>query len=306
MVSYSTERFLDYTKTNISLHKWSSTGTPKKVMLICHGIAEHGARYAPFAQFLAKQNILVYAIDHRGHGLTSKETGFGVVGETDSYLSLVRNINEAKKYILENNPSIEFVMLGHSMGSFLAQAAVQDDPIHVKGLILSGTSIEPALLLNFGKAASRFLGSLLGMTRPSLIIKIMAFAPYILPFIPFRSKGDWICSVDQVVDDFMADPLCNSRPSYQYFYALFDVLNTIYREERLKMIPKDLPLLLFSGEKDPLAKGTSALKKIVKKYKDTGHQNIQLKIYPKGRHEMLLEYNKEEVFLDVATWLGSL
>jgi alpha-beta hydrolase superfamily lysophospholipase len=306
MVSYSHLTFTDTKKTKITLHQWLPKSPPEQLILICHGISEHGARYAPVANYLAETNKAVFAIDHRGHGLTGKDTGLGVIGEQDSYHSIIRNINDAKAFILNKYPNIPLIILGHSMGSFLAQAAVQEDPQNVSGLILSGTSIEPSLLLTVGKTLSKFLGSLFGMTSPSALLKLMVFTPYILAFIPFRTSKDWICSVDEVVDDYIADPLCNFTPTFQLFYALFDVLNTIYKKERLTLIPKELPILLFSGEKDPLAKGGSALKRVVKKYNETGHKNIQLIMYPKGRHEMLLECNKEKVFSDISAWLGSI
>ena len=231
MVAYKALTFKDFSQTIISLHQWSSNVNPKYVILICHGLAEHGTRYAPLAHYLAQKNCAVYAIDLRGHGLTSKETGLGIIGQTDSYHSLVKNINEAKSYINALHPDSLFILLGHSMGAFLVQSAIQKDSSQVAGLILSGTSIEPGLLLSFGKGLSRFLGLLFTMTSPSLLIKFIIFLPYILPFIPYRSKYDWLCSVDQVVDDFLNDPLCNFRPSFQLFYALFDVLDTIYKKE---------------------------------------------------------------------------
>lgn len=295
--------FKDTYNTDITVHYWIPTGKPIGIMFLIHGITEHGLCNEPFTTKLVKENYIVYSIDHRGHGETSSETGLGTLGATHHFSILVENVNQAKAIILKNHPNLPLYVLGHSMGSFIAQAAVQADSNHIKALLISGTTYEPKPLLLLGKKVVKFFKLLHGFEGKSLLFKLIVFAPYILKFIPFRTPADWICSDETVVDNYLNDPLCNFVPSVAFLNALFDLLLTIYTDENIQRVPSHLPLYFFSGLDDPLSKNGKAIKKVVSLYKKNGHQNIQVHLYKSSRHKILQEKNKEEVYQDIFNWL---
>ena len=57
------------------------------------------------------------------------------------------------------------------------------------------------------------------------------------------------------------------------------------------------------GDKDPINDDLALLKPLVDRYRDAGLQDVKVKVYPGGRHEMLNETNRAEVVADLTAWL---
>ena len=71
-------------------------------------------------------------------------------------------------------------------------------------------------------------------------------------------------------------------------------------------LDKQLPVLFIAGEMDPVGNYGKGVLKTVKAFKSVGMQCVVDKIYPDGRHEILNELNKHEVYEDVSLWIGSI
>ena len=76
----------------------------------------------------------------------------------------------------------------------------------------------------------------------------------------------------------------------------------INKKENLELIPKDLPVLIFAGDKDPVGDFGKGIKRLYECYKELGIHDLKYKLYKNGRHEMLNESNKDEVILDILNW----
>jgi len=113
---------------------------------IAHGMAEHGARYAPLAAVLNAQGYSVTASDHRGHGQTALKNGqaLGDVGSVDTWNTMVGDLLAWWQYCLDhpcrnegNTQTRPLIVLGHSLGGFLTLQAACISTLPVAGMVLS-------------------------------------------------------------------------------------------------------------------------------------------------------------------------
>ena len=67
-------------------------------------------------------------------------------------------------------------------------------------------------------------------------------------------------------------------------------------------LPFTLPMLLISGQSDPVGGYGKGILQVYRDLKSTGHKNVKMKLYKDYRHEILNELDKEIVYQDVADW----
>src|SRR4030042_3255467 len=121
----STFSFKDHDGIDIFVYKWAPDGEVKAVLQIAHGMVEHGARYARPAEKFTQAGYVVYLNDHRGHNKTAKDLDKkGQLGP-GGWESMVKDLKQLTDIIKKENPGLPVFLLGHSMGSFLAQEYIQ-------------------------------------------------------------------------------------------------------------------------------------------------------------------------------------
>ena len=104
------------------IHRWLPEATPKAVVQIAHGLVEHAGRYARVAAALTRVGYAVYAGDHRGHGRTAPTPeDLGFFAERDGWRKCVDDLWGLNQRIAADHPGLPIVLIGHSMGSFMAQ-----------------------------------------------------------------------------------------------------------------------------------------------------------------------------------------
>ena len=299
----STFTFTDKEGIEIFVYKWQPEGVPKASIQMAHGMAEHALRYERVAEVLTKAGYICYANDHRGHGKTAgdlEKTGYLGQGGWDS---TVEDLKELTDYIKKENPNIPFFFLGHSWGSLMGQDYIQQWGNEIKGVILSGTNGSQSKLL-------LFLGTLIaksqlkkGPEKRNEKLDQMTFGAFNKPYEPAETKFQWL-SRDQIeVNKYVEDPYCGFVCTTSFFVEVLKGLKKIWKKENELKIPKDLPILILAGEKDPSSNMGKNLKILLKRYEKYGIKNITKKIYPDARHEIFNEINREEVFQDLVKWL---
>ena len=101
----------------------------------------------------------------------------------------------------------------------------------------------------------------------------------------------------------MNDELCGFTFTVNGFKTLFTLLDRLNQEENLNAMPKELPVYFIAGDMDPVGNYGEGVKKAYKDFEKAGMKNISLKLYSGGRHELLNEKNKHQVYEDIYPWI---
>jgi len=274
---------------------------PKANVQISHGMGEHAARYSRFAEFLTENGYAVYANDHRGHGRTAGDLcKAGLLGP-GGWNSVVKDLSNLSIIINRENPAPLF-LLGHSWGSFLVQDYIHRWGRTLQGVILSGTNGKESLLSVALLIATRSIEKD-GPEAPAYKLYKSKIAKWNRQFRPNRTQSDWLSRDEHEVDEYIQDPWCGWTIPNEFFFELVKGLRHIWIEADDRDIPKDLPLFIFSGSEDPVGNSTKGVNALLKRYKKQGIMDLEYKFYNGGRHEMLNEINRDEVYRDVLNWL---
>lgn len=284
--------------------KWLPEGQVKAVVQLVHGIAEHIGRYDHFARFLAANGYVVTAEDHMGHGGSIQN---GVRGYfTGGWSNAVADVKALHDRTALEYPSVPYIFLGHSMGSFLLRTYLYTYPDALDAAIISGTGWEAPATLKAGLLLCKLEEKRLGETKTSPLLNSVIFGSYNKAFKPNRTPHDWICSDEAVVDKYAADPLCGFDATIGLARDMLGGIRRNEQKENLDRMNKALPVLFVSGAKDPVGGMAKGVLACIDAFKRAGLRNITIRLYPEGRHEMLNEVNRDEVYTDILSWLNAL
>jgi alpha-beta hydrolase superfamily lysophospholipase len=294
--------------TPLFVYRWLPADEPKAVVQIAHGLAEHAGRYERLAGALTAAGYAVYANDHRGHGRSARSPDdLGFFAAHDGWSRCLDDLWRLNRRIAADHPGLPIVLLGHSMGSFMAQQFIAQHGEVLAGAVLSGSAGKPAPIAAVGKLVARIERLRLGPRGRSGLIHAMAFGAFNKPFAPARTPFEWLSRDPAEVDKYVADPRCGFQASVQLWIDLLDALGPIADPAAQACIPKALPIYIFAGTRDPVSgKNNASLKQLLAAYSDAGLTRVMHRFYADGRHEMLNETNRDEVTRDLLAWLDGL
>lgn len=283
---------------------WTPADTsPNAIILIIHGIAEHKERYNHFSKFLSTNGSAVVCYDQRGHGQTDPNH-LGIIVEEGGFELLIKDLHEVTIALKERYPNLPVLLMGHSMGSFIVQRFMQLYGFRPDGLIYSGSNGRPPLTLSAGIALSSLLISLYGPDAKSLLINRLSFESYNSKFKPNRTKFDWLSRDASAVNLYIDDPYCGFICSNAFYHQFFTCLRDLHKHPAFADQNKEIPMLLISGDQDPVSSMGKGIKNLEKMLRKDGVQNLTVKLYRGGRHEMLNEINRDEVYQDILQWIN--
>lgn len=280
---------------------------PKAVFQIVHGMAEHVERYEALAAFLTERGYLVTGEDHLGHGhsVTENDT-FGYFCEQDPATVVVRDVHRLKKMTQEEFPGIPYFILGHSMGSYILRNYLCRYGSGIDGAIIMGTGTESRSAVEAVSLLAGCLKLIYGDRHVSRLLAGLAMGDYKKRIPNPRTQSDWLSRDPAVIDAYMKDPLCGKPFTVNGYRTMLELVLRLYKPENLEKIPKELPILIVSGEEDPVGDYGSGVKKAYDSLLNAGLGNIRLKLYPGDRHEILNEPDRREVYEDIAEWLDGI
>ena len=255
--------------------RWSGSAAPKAVIQLAHGAGEHALRYLEPLTPIIETGYLVYAADHRGHGMTSGMAQLGDFGPGGAPAA-VDDMATLSRRARAENPDLPLILFGHSMGAMFSQSYLLDQSALIDAAVLSGTA---------GGGPRPTAGPNAAFPNP-------------------RTDYDWLSRDDAEVDKYVADPFCGIRftpASAASFTALRERRAT---PEELAKVKPGLPIYVFVGDADPINARLERLTPLVDAYRAAGLK-VDLKVYPGGRHEMLNETNRAEVVADLQAWLDA-
>lgn len=291
----------------IQLHgyRWEPEGTPKAIVQIIHGIAEHVARYDHFARYLSDQGYLVVAEDHMGHGKSiCDEVPKGYVA--GGWDAMVEDCCRLLTAVKAEFPDVPYILFGHSMGSFLARSILikhPDSGIHAA--IICGSAWMPGLVLQGGKLMSGLLMKGDNAKKTSEQLQSIMFGGYDKRIENKRTPSDWLTRDDAVVDAYEADPLCGFAPTPALANAMMNGLIRIQKAGNLSRMNKELPVHFIAGAEDPVGNYGEGVRKAAQMFIRSGMKHVSVKLYPSCRHEIHNELNKDEVYKDISGWMDA-
>jgi alpha-beta hydrolase superfamily lysophospholipase len=291
----------------VALYVWPApAGTIKATIQIAHGLGEHAARYDRAAQALTRAGYAVYASDHRGHGHTAERPGdYGHFADHDGWNLVVEDLHGVHSYIAREQPSVPKVLFAHSFGSFVAQDYLSRHGDGLAGAVLSGTNSGDAWLIRLAMAGAYLEKVRLGGRNKSPFLFAGSIGQYNEKFAPTRTSADWLSRDRVEVDKYVADPLCGFDLTVQGWIDLMGGLIAIDDPALQRRVPKNLPVYLFAGERDPVGGMGKGPRALLAAYKRAGLSRVSLKLYDGGRHEMLNEINRDQVVADLIAWLDA-
>jgi alpha-beta hydrolase superfamily lysophospholipase len=298
--------------TEIFTYRWlpDTPSDIKAIVQIVHGMAEHAVRYERFAKRLIEAGYAVYASDLRGHGKTARSVdNLGYFADDQGWKKVVNDIHALTEIVRKENSGVPVFLFGHSMGSYLARNYAMLYGNEISGLVLSGTGGDPGFGGKIALAIGKREAIKKGKKARSPTMDKLLVGMFNRAFKPNRTKFDWLSRDAAEVDKYISDPFCGNILSVGFYCDFLEGIFFVNKLEHVRNIPKKLPIYLFSGALDPVGAKTpwsGKTKGVLQTYNGfvkAGINDVTYKFYPEGRHEMLNEINRDEVFKDVITWL---
>ena len=276
----------------------ASSDNPKAIVQIVHGMAEHKERYLDFINFLVENNFAVIIHDHRGHGKSvDKENHLGHF-YTNDIDGIVSDMYTVTKYIKNRFNNLPLYIFSHSMGTLVTRCYLQKHDNEVEKVILCGPPTKNCLV-NFGIFLSKL--RLKNNFKPDNYLDKLTFSSF--------SKGyklpyEWICKNEETVKEYMNDPLCGFIFTSNGFLNLYKLQKTAFLKKKFEVNNKNLKLFVIAGEYDPVIINKKKFNRLVKFLNKVGYNEIESKLYPELRHELLNEKEHLDIYKDVLNFLN--
>lgn len=295
-------------ETRIHAIQWIPEKEPVCILQIVHGMAEYIGRYERLAVWLAEKGILVTGEDHLGHGLSlygeapDANHPLGYFCSHDPATVVVRDVHRLKKTVQEQYPGVPYLIMGHSMGSFILRNYLCRYGNGIDGAIIMGTGMQPRPLVKFAKGLTKVLCAIQGRKHKSGLVNAVAFGSYNKRIAHPISRMDWLSCDEGEVRKYLEDPLCGFTFTLNGFETLFELIDRLYDREYLRKMPMELPVLFLAGGDDPVGDYGAAVDKVAASFGALGMRHVECKIYPGKRHELVNENGREEVDANILAW----
>ena len=277
--------------------------TPRAVIQLAHGMIDYTARYTELASFLCENGFIFAGNHHLGHGKSAeKPEDFGYFADKGGYKHVIEDVRSMNKYLHKTYPALPVILLGHSMGSFIARLYAIEHPSTISGLVIHGTG-GPNPLVGAGKLLAGLVRTFYGPRHVSALIENMAFGAYNKKFPKEEGHNAWLTRDLQKVAGRDTDEFTSFKFTVSGYSDLFTFLAKSNSKCWFKAYPKSLPTLIMSGDMDPVGNYGKGPRYVYKQLLINGADNVAIKTYEGARHELFTEINSDEVFRDLLSWV---
>ncbi|HEY9053528.1 MAG TPA: alpha/beta hydrolase [Rectinemataceae bacterium] len=298
-------RFLASDGKHIIYTKVLPATAPRAVVVVGHGMNDHGARFMSLADTLADNGLAVFVPDLRGHGSTDPGEGRGFLAENDGFERTVEDLVELGDFAAKEMGGLPLYYFGHSFGALLGMALAAMYGKYLEGVVLSAPPEKPSAFLDFaGELVVRLGIRFKGERAPAELPKAMTFGAYNKTVPEAKTGSDWISRDASAVAAYVADPQCAFTCTYGFYRDLMHGIRKVYAPGFLQSLPTNLPVYLFCGSADPVIGMRKGYEKLASDFRSLGLVDFESKCYEGGRHESLNEINKDEVLADIAEWFA--
>lgn len=290
--------------TKIHGIEWIPDGEIIGILQMCHGMVEYIDRYDEFAVYLAGKGFYVVGHDHLGHGKSvQSQEDYGHFDEVKGNRYLIGDIHMLRQRTMKKYPGLPYFIMGHSMGSFLVRQYLTLYGQGLAGAIIMGTGYQPLPVILAGQLLCKILAAFKGWRHRSRLVDGLCLGIYRSHFKSGGGVGDWTTSDREMWEKYTKDPLCNFRFTLAGYYQMLEGMKSLVKAGSVKRIPKELPVFFVAGEDDPVGAFGKGVRKIYAKYKASGLEKTDLKLYRDDRHEILNETDRDKVYEDLYLWL---
>ena len=289
-------------KTQIHAIRWEPEGEPKAILQIIHGMVEFIDRYDDFARYLTEHGYMVVGEDHLGHGESVQSDEYHGFFGRNGNAWVIADIHQLRLMMREEFPDVPYLMLGHSMGSFLIRQYITEKDGRyaddLKGVVVMGTAWQPAPVLAAGKMIAKVLGTDKVGKRAKLI-DVMSFGSYLKKIPEARTISDWLTKDEKIVDWYRSQPWCTFHFTPNGYYHMFSGMQKAHDIRRMKNLPEGLPILFTSGAEDPVGAWGEGVRKAYMIYSEKTSCEVSIRLYDNDRHEILNETDRDIVYADL-------
>ena len=293
-------------KNKIHAIKYIPEGEIKGVVQIAHGIAEHINRYEAFMQFLAENGFVAVGNDHLGHGKSAAdESEKGIFAMENGWRYVLMDMLKLHDMMKNEYPDAKYIMFGHSMGSFLTRNYIIDYPDKYDLAVLSGTGHQNPMLIIGGCLMADALSSAKGADSDGQQLNDIAFGAYCAKIENPRTPFDWLSVNEENIDKYIEDPMCGFVAKTGLYRDMMHGIKYITSKKNIAKMDVNKPVYFMSGDADPVGDYGAGVEKAYKAFCNAGVKDVMMRLYPGGRHEMLNEDNKQQVYDDILNWINS-
>lgn len=282
--------FAGYNGIILPAYLWLPDGEVKAVLQITHGMTEHMGRYETFARYLCSMGITVAGFDLRGHGKNPGDAEVASFGE-GGWAASIEDMRLFYELLEQRLTVVPHYMLGFSLGSFLLREYLTKYPDEgeVAGAIIMGTGHQPGWLLSIMMGIVNGQIKKAGFDKTTDLVHQLSFGTYNQKFKPNRTTADWLCADETELDKYLADPLVRKDISAGLFWELLGSMKRTGSAYEYDGWDTSIPILLISGQDDPVGDGGKGVQEISRRMKKSGMENVTIKLFPGARHDLLHE-----------------
>lgn len=272
---------------------------PKAIVQISHGMAEHKERYYDFMKYLAQNGYICVIHDHRGHGASVKNKSDLGYFYTEDINYIIDDLYQVTKYIKGKYSNLEVNLFSHSMGTLVARNYLKKYDNQINKIILSGPPTENKMA-GLGIVIAKFLNIFYRKNTPNKILNTMTFGSYSKKS---KKANSWICSKNKSVDEYNSDELCGYIFTTNGFINLYKLMKESFETKNWRIKNKDLKIYIIAGREDPVIQNKKKFEKLGIFIKNIGYKNVELKLYPNMKHEILNEKENKIVYQDILNFI---
>ena len=278
-------------------------GKIKAIFQIVHGMTEHIGRYDRIMRDMAEQGYLCFGYDQLGHGYTARDKSeLGYIAKKKGWDILARDVKVFSDAVrAEYGESIPYFLMGHSMGSFIVRLSAEK---YVKPdkLIVMGTG-GPNPAAGAGLCVIALIKLFKGDRHISKTIYKLAFGSYNKKFADGKhDNGSWLTTDMDIRKKYWADDFCTFKFTVSAMGDLIRLMKYSNRSAWFKNVSPDLPILIVSGEDDPVGNYGKGITAVDYKLKKNG-KNVMNILYKGARHEILNDFTYDDVKKDIIHFL---
>lgn len=275
-------------------------GEIKGVFHLVHGMTEHIDRYDGFFDEFAKRGYVCCGYDNLGHGKTANNAEeLGFIAHKKGYDYLMRDVKVFSDKIRKNYPNVPYILMGHSMGSFIVRGTAVNYVLDPDKLIICGTG-GPNIASGAGLLLTDIFKLLFGEKHISNIIDKTAFGTYNKRF-DGTSPYNWLTKDSEAIKKYSKDDYCTFKFTVSAMHDLVKLNRIANSRKFFRELDPKIPVLIVSGDCDPVGNYGKGVKKVYNKLKKG--RNVTLKLYKDGRHEIHNDTCKEEMIKDILEFI---